>query len=67
LAPSVQHKLDSHIRFIEKLKKQLPIKEVIIEVANFDIQKINNPDIEGKGYQEGDMMGFWNLRAMSST
>lgn len=62
LAPSIKHKLDSHIRFIEKLQKILPISKIIVEVANFDIQKIKNPDIEGKLYQEGEMQGFWNLR-----
>lgn len=62
LAPSIQHKLDSHIRLIEKLQKILPISKIIIEVANFDIQKIKNPEVEGKLYQEGEMLGFWNLR-----
>jgi len=63
LAPSIFHKLDSHIRFVEKLKKILPITKVILEVANFDIQKINNPDISGKEYQEGEQYGFQNTRS----
>ncbi len=62
LAPSIQHKLDSHIRFIDKLKSILPITKTIVEVANFDIQKIKNPDIQGEEYQQGEQMGFWNLR-----
>lgn len=62
LAPSVQHKLDSHIRFIENLKKILPIQRTIVEVANFNIQKILNPNIEGLAYQEGVQKDFWNLR-----
>ena len=62
LAPSIHHKLDSHIRFIEKLQKILPITKIVIEVANFDIQKIKNPEIEGKLYQEGEQKGFYNLR-----
>lgn len=62
LAPSIQHKLDSHIRLVEKIKKFLPITETIIEVASFDIQKIKNPDIEGKDYQNGDQKDFWNVR-----
>lgn len=62
LAPSVQHKLDSHIRFIDMMKRITPISRMIIEVANFDIQKIKNPNIKEKQYQEGEMMGFWNLR-----
>ena len=62
LAPSIQHKLDTHIRFIEKIKKLIPVKKIIIEVANFDIQALKNPDIEGVAYQMGEQMGFWNLR-----
>lgn len=62
LAPSIQHKLDSHIRFINKLKSILPISKVIVEVANFDIQKIKDPNISGEKYQQGEQMGFWNLR-----
>ena len=62
LAPSIQHKLDSHLRIVEKIKQLLPITKTIVEVASFDIQKIKNPDIEGKGYQQGEQLNFWNLR-----
>lgn len=61
-APSIRHKLDSHMRFIEELGAILPITEVILEVANFDIQKIKNPDITGEEYQQGEQLGFWNTR-----
>ena len=47
LAPSIQHKLDSHIRVIDLLKKILSISYEIVEVASFDTQKILNPDIKG--------------------
>ncbi|MEA1877241.1 MAG: RNA-guided endonuclease IscB [Bacteroidota bacterium] len=62
LAPSIQHKLDSHIRLIDKIGQLLPISNVIIEVAAFDIQKIKDPDIESEQYQQGEQLGFWNLR-----
>ena len=62
LAPSIQHKLDSHIRFIEKLKKILPITNITIEVANFDIHKLKNPGVSGEDYQNGEQQGFFNLR-----
>ena len=62
LAPSIRHKLDTHIKFIDYLKSILPIGKITIEVANFDIQKMKNPSISGKEYQEGDMFGFWNVR-----
>ena len=62
LAPSVQNKVDFHIKIIEKIHSILPISKTIVEVASFDIQKIKNPDISGEGYQKGEQLGFWNVR-----
>ena len=62
LAPSIQHKLDSHVRLIERVRGLLPVSAVVVEVAAFDIHKIKNPEIEGEGYQQGEQMGFWNVR-----
>ena len=62
LAPSIQHKLDSHFRVIKLVKGILPIFKTIIEVASFDTQEILKPDIEGLGYQEGCQKDFYNLR-----
>lgn len=58
LAPSIQHKLDSHIRLIDKVKNLLPVSKVIVEVANFDTQKIQNPEISGVEYQQGELQGY---------
>ncbi|MHB8231696.1 MAG: RNA-guided endonuclease IscB [bacterium] len=62
LAPSVEHKLDSHIKIINSVKSILPISQINIEAAAFDIQKIKNPDIYGTGYQNGKQKDFWNVR-----
>ena len=62
LAPSLQNKLDTHIRLVEKIKSILPVTRVTVEVANFDIQAIKNPGISGKEYQQGEQSGYWNLR-----
>lgn len=62
LAPSIQHKLDSHIKLISQVRAILPVKSIHVEVAAFDIQKIKNPAIEGEQYQQGDQSGFWNTR-----
>jgi len=62
LAPSIKHKLNSHVRIVEFVNKLLPITKINIEVANFDIQKIKNPNIEGKEYQKGDQKNFYNIR-----
>jgi len=62
LAPSVQNKIDTHLKIVEKLYKILPITRIIVEVASFDIQKIKNPSIQGKEYQQGEQLDFWNTR-----
>ena len=63
LPPSVQRRYDMHKRLLELTYFILPISETTIEIANFDIQKIENPEIEGKGYQEGDILGYQNMRS----
>lgn len=62
LAPSVQHKVEVHLKTITMVHKILPVSKTAIEVAQFDLQKINNPEIEGSEYQEGPQLGFWNVR-----
>ena len=62
LAPSVEQKVESHLKVIRLVHKLLPITKTTIEVAQFDIQKIKNPYIKGEDYQQGEQMGFWNVR-----
>ena len=62
LAPSIQHKIDGHVKIINLLYELLPITKLIVEVAQFDVQKLKNPDIFGTEYQQGEQAGFWNIR-----
>ena len=62
LAPSVEQKVESHLKVIRLAHKLLPITKTTIEVAQFDVQKIKSPDIKGEEYQQGEQMGFWNVR-----
>lgn len=62
IAPSVRQKVDCHLTMVKKAHKILPVTKIVAEVASFDIQKIKNPDIFGKEYQQGEQMGFWNVR-----
>ena len=58
LAPSIQHKLNTHIKMIDKVKEILPISQINIEVATFDTQKMQNPEIKGVEYQQGELKGY---------
>ena len=62
LAPSVEHKLASTLSRIEAVTRILPITTIIVEVAPFDIQRLQNPSISGKEYQEGAQLDFYNVR-----
>ncbi len=62
LAPSVRHLVEAHLKTIRLVHHILPVRRTTIEVAQFDLQKIQHPEIEGKAYQEGPQLGFWNVR-----
>ena len=62
LAPSVENRIRAHLSRIEAVLRLLPVTSVTVETAAFDMQKIKNPEIEGEGYQQGEQLGFWNVR-----
>jgi len=61
LPPSIERRYLTHLRLIEILKKVLPITNVILEIAKFDIQKLQNPDIGEKEYQQGNLYDYQNV------
>jgi len=58
LAPSLEHKLQTHIRLVKRLKQILPITRTVVEVASFDTQKMPHPEISGVEYQQGELQGY---------
>lgn len=62
LAPSIEQKIQTHFRIVEDVHKILPITKIVVETASFDIQKIKNPEIHNEEYQQGEQLGFWNIR-----
>ena len=67
LAPSVQHKVDTHLTVVEKVCKIIPVSNITMETASFDMQLLKAqaeglPLPEGTDYQQGELLGFANLR-----
>ena len=62
IAPSLQHKIDSHIKLINYVCSLVPVSEIYFELTNFDIQKIDNQEIEGEQYQQGVQLDFENAK-----
>ncbi len=63
LAPSIKSKIDSHFREKKFVESILPVSEWKVELASFDIHKITNPEVRGKGYQGGNQKEFYNVKA----
>ena len=61
LPPSLEQKVAVQLNEIDHLHRHFPIETIIVEVAEFDIQKIKNPNISGKEYQQGTLQGY-NIR-----
>lgn len=62
LPPSLRQKKDTMLHLIRKIARFLPVHTLAVEVGAFDIQKLNNPDISGKEYQESDRLAQENAR-----
>ncbi|MBR5172434.1 MAG: HNH endonuclease, partial [Phascolarctobacterium sp.] len=62
LAPSILNKIGTHLKVVADVHAILPISKIVVETASFDIQKIKNPAIQGKDYQQGEQLDFWNVR-----
>ena len=62
LTPTARHLLQTHINLVESIAKRLPLYQVVVEYGKFDIQKLDNPQIQGKMYQDGRKKGYANVQ-----
>ena len=62
LAPSIENKIHTHMSVVKNVCNILPVSNIVVETASFDMQKIKHLDIQGEEYQQGEQFGFWNVR-----
>lgn len=62
LPPSIQSRIDNTFMWIDRFMGLVPNPILNIEVGKFDVQKMINPDIKGKEYQEGSSYGYYDTR-----
>ena len=58
LAPSLQHRVETTLTWVNKLSKFAPISTIYQELVRFDLQQIENPEITGVEYQQGVLLGY---------
>lgn len=58
LMPSLMHRVNSTLSWVNKLRALAPITEITQELVKFDTQKMQNPEISGIEYQQGTLFGY---------
>jgi 5-methylcytosine-specific restriction endonuclease McrA len=58
LAPSLQHRVETTLTWVNKLRKLAPINLIVQELVRFDLQQLENPEISGIEYQQGVLCGY---------
>lgn len=58
MPPTMQSKIDNIKTWVERLNKLCPLTHISYENAKFDTQLMRNPEISGKEYQQGTLLGY---------
>mgnify|MGYP003818342097 CR=1 FL=1 len=58
LPPSLESRIANIVTWVNRLIKLCPISAISIELVKFDTQKLQNPEISGVEYQQGELFGY---------
>lgn len=58
LAPSLQHRVATTMTWTKRLRRLVPITAFSTELVSFDTQLMQNPEISGVTYQQGELAGY---------
>lgn len=58
LPPSLQSLVENILTWVNRLGRYVPITGISQELIKFDTQKIQNPEISGLEYQQGELAGY---------
>jgi 5-methylcytosine-specific restriction endonuclease McrA len=58
LAPSLQHRVDTTLTWVNRLRRLVPLTAISMELVRFDTQLLENAEISGVEYQQGTLAGY---------
>jgi 5-methylcytosine-specific restriction endonuclease McrA len=58
LAPSLRSRVNNVFVWALRLQKVCPMNSIEVETVRFDLQKLENPEISGVEYQQGELLGY---------
>ncbi len=58
LAPSLESRVQNVQTWVARLRRFCPVSHLAMELARFDTQALENPEISGVAYQQGTLAGY---------
>ena len=58
LAPSLNSRVENILTWVRRLRRFCPLTAISQELVRFDLQKMQNPEISGVMYQQGELAGY---------
>lgn len=58
LAPSIESRLSNIITWVRRFSRYCPLAAISMELVRFDLQQMENPEIQGVEYQQGTLAGY---------
>ena len=58
LPPSLQHRVDTTMSWVQRLRRWAPVTDLAVERVKFDMHLMQNPEISGVEYQQGALQGY---------
>jgi 5-methylcytosine-specific restriction endonuclease McrA len=58
LAPSLEHRVATISTWVERFRRIAPVAAISQELVRFDMQVMQNPEISGVEYQQGELAGY---------
>ncbi|NEO58209.1 MAG: HNH endonuclease [Okeania sp. SIO3B5] len=58
LPPSLKHRVLTVLTWVKRLTRLCAVSSIAQELVKFDLQKMQNPEISGVEYQQGELQGY---------
>lgn len=58
LPPSLDSRVENVVTWMDRFCRYTPVSSITVEHVRFDMQKIQNPEINGVEYQQGALFGY---------
>jgi hypothetical protein len=58
LPPSLESRIENVYTWAQRLRRVYPIKGIAMELVKFDLQLMENSEIKGVEYQQGELAGY---------